>query len=152
MSFETDKQVRGEVIFAGSLADPLLLPHTPTRYPILETNGYELEISRQIGFLRFPSLDESREFIDRNFPFIHLYGKSSKNGDRAAKIRIAFSKEREDRRSKAEGEWICQNVCCGAGSLCFNTILTITQCSFENFSTRNRCFRCQATRSGMSVS
>jgi hypothetical protein len=69
------------------------------------------EISRQIGFLRFYSLDDCRTFVERNFPTIYLYGRNSGSGDRAAKVRIAYSREREDRRTRAEGEWICRNVC-----------------------------------------
>lgn len=44
---------------------------------------------------------------------IYLYGKcSADNGDQGAKVRIAFSREREDRNrgEKAEGEWTCKIV------------------------------------------
>lgn len=68
------------------------------------------EISRQIGFLRFSSLDESRAFVEENFPSIRLYGRKSDRGDRATRVRIAYSREREDRRSRAEGEWTCKMV------------------------------------------
>jgi hypothetical protein len=68
------------------------------------------EISRQIGFLRFSCVDESRAFLEENYPYIRLYGRKSDRGDRAAKVRIAYSREREDRRSRAEGEWTCKMV------------------------------------------
>ena len=51
--------------------------------------------------------------MERNFPTIYLYGSSSADGDNeAAKVRIAFSRERDDRSrgEKAEGEWTCKIV------------------------------------------
>ena len=67
------------------------------------------ELSRQLGFLRFQNLDFSRDFMERNFPTIYLYGPTA--DDHGAKVRIAFSREREDRnRVRAEGEWTCANV------------------------------------------
>ncbi|KAK2782316.1 hypothetical protein FQN52_000961 [Onygenales sp. PD_12] len=70
----------------------------------------QTKISRQLGFLRFHTMDESREFLERNFPNIYLYGNnSSHTDDRGAKVRIAYSREREDRnRIKAEGDWTCK--------------------------------------------
>ncbi|WEW60280.1 hypothetical protein PRK78_005765 [Emydomyces testavorans] len=70
------------------------------------------EISRQLGFLRFQSLDASRDFLERNFPTIYLYGNGASNTDnRGVKVRIAYSREREDRnRVRAEGEWMCNIV------------------------------------------
>lgn len=44
---------------------------------------------------------------------IYLYGDgTSNNDDQAAKVRIAYSRERDDRSrgEKAEGEWICKIV------------------------------------------
>lgn len=52
-------------------------------------------------------------FIERNYPTIYLYGSGSTHGDeQAAKVRIAFSRERDDRNrgEKAEGEWTCKIV------------------------------------------
>ncbi|OAX83643.1 hypothetical protein ACJ72_01992 [Emergomyces africanus] len=90
----------------------------------------QTKISRQLGFLRFPTIDDSREFLERNFPTIYLYGDSGSHTDeRGTKVRIAYSREREDRnRIKAEGEWTCKI------------------CSIVNYATRQRCFRCQAVR------
>ena len=72
----------------------------------------ETEISRQLGFLRFRSLDYSRDFVEQNFPAIYLYGNSPSNADnRGTKVRIAYSREREDRnRSRGDSEWTCANV------------------------------------------
>ncbi|EAS31865.1 RNA-binding protein [Coccidioides immitis RS] len=90
----------------------------------------QTKISRQLGFLRFPSLDASRDFLERNYPAIYLYGDSSSHDDgRGVKVRIAYSREREDRnRGRAEGEWTCKI------------------CTLVNYATRQRCFRCQAVR------
>ena len=71
------------------------------------------EASRGFGFIRFPSLEDSKSFVERNYPMIYLYGNgSSNNDDQAAKVRIAFSRERDDRSrgEKADGEWTCKIV------------------------------------------
>ncbi|KAF3397198.1 hypothetical protein DPV78_008203 [Talaromyces pinophilus] len=88
----------------------------------------QTKISRQIGFLRFHSLNDSRAFIEQNTQHIFLYGRNPGIDDRGAKVRISYTRERDDRRGKPEGEWTCRN------------------CSFDNFSTRQKCFRCQADR------
>ncbi|KAJ5918335.1 G-patch domain protein [Penicillium verhagenii] len=86
----------------------------------------QTKASRQLGFLRFHSIDESREFLERNHPFIYFYGPSA---EKSTKVRIAYSREREDRvRAKAEGDWTCR------------------MCAVLNFSTRMKCFRCNAPR------
>jgi RNA recognition motif-containing protein len=87
------------------------------------------KISRGLGFLRFGSLKESRDFLERNHPYIYFYGPTAGNDDRATKVRIAYSREREDRaRAKAEGDWTCR------------------MCAVVNFATRPKCFRCNAPR------
>ncbi|KAL2867007.1 uncharacterized protein BJX67DRAFT_381334 [Aspergillus lucknowensis] len=88
----------------------------------------QTKMSRQLGFLRFRNLSLSRSFIERNFPSIYLCGPSAQD-DRGTKVRIAYSREREDRaRARAEGDWTCK------------------MCSVVNYSTRQKCFRCQAPR------
>lgn len=70
-------------------------------------------MSRGFGFLRFPDIEQSKGFVERNFPMIYLYGSGSADGDNeAAKVRIAFSRERDDRGrgEKADGEWTCKIV------------------------------------------
>ena len=77
------------------------------------TDNVVLEVSRGFGFLRFPTIEQSKAFLERNFPIIYLYGKGAADGDnQAAKVRIAFSRERDDRTrpDKAEGEWVCKIV------------------------------------------
>ncbi|KAL9038766.1 MAG: hypothetical protein Q9214_005152 [Letrouitia sp. 1 TL-2023] len=54
------------------------------------------EISRGFGFLRFPSLARSRDFVESNYPSIFLHKNLSDNDSAAVKVRIAFSREKED--------------------------------------------------------
>ncbi|KAI4118238.1 MAG: hypothetical protein LQ345_001680 [Seirophora villosa] len=91
--------------------------------------------SRGFGFLRFPSVDVSKGFLERNYPSIYLYGKESPDNDnQAAKVRVAFSREKVDvPRGDKEGEWICKI------------------CTFVNFPTRTRCFKCQTPQIDMST-
>ncbi|KAI5304510.1 hypothetical protein KEM56_006417, partial [Ascosphaera pollenicola] len=91
--------------------------------------------SRQLCFITFPSIDESRDFLEANFPHIYLYGSSASDADESgSKVRIAYSREREDRhRGKVEGEWLCSN------------------CDIVNYATRTKCFRCQASRAEYSA-
>ncbi|KAJ5153143.1 uncharacterized protein N7482_009621 [Penicillium canariense] len=87
------------------------------------------KVSRQLGFLRFHSINESRAFLEANHPYIYLYGPSAGDNDRSTRVRIAYSREREDRaRVKAEGDWTCR------------------MCAVVNFATRPKCFRCNAPR------
>ncbi|KAL3493751.1 rna-binding protein [Aspergillus germanicus] len=88
----------------------------------------QTKLSRQLGFLRFKTIGSSRSFVERNSPSIYLCGPSAQD-DRGTKVRIAYSREREDRaRARAEADWTCQ------------------MCSIVNYSTRQKCFRCQAPR------
>ncbi|KAF3480018.1 RNA-binding protein [Arthroderma uncinatum] len=89
----------------------------------------QTKISRQLAFIRFPTIEESREFLEQNFPAVYLYGKSAAADGQGAKVRIAYSREREDRnRTRVDGEWTCIN------------------CSIVNYAGRQRCFRCQASK------
>lgn len=86
-------------------------------------------VPRGLGFLRFPSVNEAKDFLERNHPYIYLYGPTASENDRATKVRIAYSREREERgRTKAEGDWTCR------------------MCAVVNFATRSKCFRCNAPR------
>ena len=96
VSFEIDKLVRKILTYRRSLTN------------------ISLEVSRGFGFLRFPSIEESKVFVERYYPMIYLYGNSaSGDDDQAAKIRIAFSRERDERtrNEKSDGEWTCKIVC-----------------------------------------
>lgn len=56
----------------------------------------------------------TKDFLKSNYPSIYLYGKESAdndNGPAKVKVRIAFSRERDDRpRGDKEGEWTCKIV------------------------------------------
>ncbi|KAL9600566.1 MAG: hypothetical protein Q9219_003112 [cf. Caloplaca sp. 3 TL-2023] len=94
----------------------------------------QTKISRGFGFLRFPSSENSRNFLERNYPTIYLYPKESTgNNSQAAKVRIAFSREKHDLpRGDKEGEWTCR-------------------CTFVNFPTRSKCFKCQSPQIDASI-
>ncbi|CAG7915692.1 unnamed protein product [Penicillium olsonii] len=95
----------------------------------------QTKLSRQLGFLRFPTIEQSREFVERNFPNIFFYGPSAGPNDRSTKVRIAYSREREERsRPKGEGDWTCR------------------MCAISNYSTRGKCFKCNAPRPEMASS
>ena len=82
------------------------------RWESLVDNGV-LELSRGFGFIRFSSLEKARTFVEHNYPMIYLYGPDTADGDNeAAKVRIAFSRERDDRirGDKSDGEWTCKIV------------------------------------------
>ncbi|BDD63443.1 hypothetical protein MAP00_008331 [Monascus purpureus] len=84
--------------------------------------------SRQLGFLRFRSISDSRAFLEPNHPFIYFHGPNP-TGPGRRRVRIAYSREREDRaRTKSEGDWVCK------------------VCAIVNYSTRQKCFRCQTPR------
>ena len=81
-------------------------------FPVEDSNQIA-ELSRGFGFLRFGTLEESKAFVERNYPKIYLYGNSpTDNDDETAKVRIAYSRERDDRprADKTDGEWICKIV------------------------------------------
>ncbi|KAL8772947.1 MAG: hypothetical protein Q9209_001967 [Squamulea sp. 1 TL-2023] len=92
----------------------------------------QTKVSRGFGFLRFPSIELSKAFLQRNYPSIYLYGEESADNDnQAAKVRIDFSREREERpRGDKEGEWTCKI------------------CTFVNFPGRLKCFKCQSPQIG----
>ncbi|KZF20431.1 hypothetical protein L228DRAFT_250117 [Xylona heveae TC161] len=85
--------------------------------------------SRQFGFVHFSSLSGSRAFLENYYPTLYLYG-SAQREDQAAKIRIAYGREKDakSRPEKGEGDWKCM------------------MCLLMNYSHRMQCFRCQASR------
>ncbi|KAI4272665.1 MAG: hypothetical protein LQ337_005148 [Flavoplaca oasis] len=95
----------------------------------------QTKVSRGFGFLRFPSIDLSKAFLERNYPSIYLYGRDSADNDsQAAKVRIDFSRERDERpRGDKEGEWTCKI------------------CTCINFPGRMKCFKCQSPQIDMST-
>lgn len=104
------------------------------------------EVSRQFGFLRFATLQNSRAFVERSYPMIYLYGSNSADDDgEGAKVRIAFSRERDerDRSERVEGEWTCKIVCEMVASLLSlaNLMVEVYSCqlsrSYEMFPMSN---------------
>ena len=80
---------------------------------VVEVSNQLAGLSRGFGFLRFGTLEESKAFVERNYPKIYLYGNSpTDNDNETAKVRIAYSRERDDRprADKADGEWTCKIV------------------------------------------
>lgn len=103
------------------------------------------EQSRQFGFLRFSTLQEAEDFMDRNYPVLYLYGNGNNSNGDGSKVRIAFGRERKEPNRGDDADWLCGNVC--PWSSCRGLRLT-GQCNINNFSTRSRCFRCQALKPG----
>lgn len=110
-----------------------------------------LGVSRQFGFLRFPGLEESKEFMQRNHPTIQLYSNASNEAIISKTlVRIAFSKEREERdrdRAPQEGEWNCPNVR-HEYNYGMRTHIDNRKCNILNYSRRVDCFRCKAMKPG----
>jgi hypothetical protein len=48
--------------------------------------------------------------MERNYPTLYLYGKDDTGGADAAKVRIAFSRERKGPQDRDEPDWICKMV------------------------------------------
>ncbi|EXJ92496.1 hypothetical protein A1O3_01048 [Capronia epimyces CBS 606.96] len=89
---------------------------------------HSAEQSRQFGFLRFSTLRQAEDFMDRNYPVLYIYGDNDNSNGTASKVRIAFGRERKDPIRSDDADWIC------------------AVCNVNNFSTRGRCFRCHASR------
>jgi hypothetical protein len=68
--------------------------------------------SRQFAFARFTTISDAKAFLERNYPKIYLYGTSASGQqlNHGAKVRIAFTREREERAGKSEDDWICKVV------------------------------------------
>ncbi len=77
-----------------------------------ERGSHSAEASRGFGFLRFPTLEKAKAFVDRNFPHLTMYGRESADGDEtAAKVRVVYSRDRDDRsRTEKTDEWQCAVV------------------------------------------
>jgi hypothetical protein len=72
--------------------------------------------SRQFAFAQFAGIPEARRFLDKYYPYVSLYGAydPSRTKDMGAtKVRIAFSRDKDDRDKpgKSEDDWKCEVVC-----------------------------------------
>lgn len=73
-------------------------------------------LSRQFAFAQFAAIENARKFLDRYYPSIQLYGAYDPSRARDAEgavVRIAYSREKEerDRAGKNEDDWKCDVVC-----------------------------------------
>ncbi|POS87741.1 hypothetical protein EPUL_000780 [Erysiphe pulchra] len=107
----------------------------PNRNVILEGLPFDFtqEDPRGFAFAQFVGISEARRFLQDYHPTVFLHGSADKKqtlSARPAKVRIAYSRERDDREKAGKGEddWKC-DVCC-----------------LPNFSHRTLCFRCNAPR------
>ncbi|RKF71786.1 putative RNA-binding protein C57A7.13 [Golovinomyces cichoracearum] len=88
---------------------------------------------RGFAFAQFVGIPEAKRFLQDFYPNIFLRGvleQKKNSAARPAKVRIAYSRERDDREKAGKGEddWKC-DICC-----------------LPNFSHRTLCFRCNAPR------
>ncbi len=77
---------------------------------------YLIGQSRGFAFAQFVSISDARRFLDRNYPSMLLHGTYDPNNAAPAeptKVRIAYSRERDDRdrAGKSEDDWKCDVVC-----------------------------------------
>ncbi|KFY75830.1 hypothetical protein V498_09903 [Pseudogymnoascus sp. VKM F-4517 (FW-2822)] len=88
--------------------------------------------SRQFAFAKFATLRDSKAFIERYYPTIQFRGSygAPQDGEEGARVRVAYSREKEDRDrpGKGEGDWMCE------------------VCGLANYQQRTLCFRCHAPR------
>lgn len=68
--------------------------------------------SRQFGFVRFPSVNASHKFLERNYPAVYFpVDQSSDSENQEVKVRVAYSRERNDRdRRPPDSDWTCIQV------------------------------------------
>lgn len=74
-----------------------------------------LGLSRQFGFAQFATMPDASEFLERHYPSISLYGPydpTQAADTEAAKVRIAFSRDKDDRDrpGKNDDDWNCEIV------------------------------------------
>jgi RNA-binding protein 5/10 len=73
-------------------------------------------LSRQFAFAQFTTVESAGQFLERHYPIIQLFGPydpAQANNAEGSKVRIAFSREKEDRdrAGKNEDDWKCDVVC-----------------------------------------
>ncbi|KAG0650519.1 putative RNA-binding [Hyphodiscus hymeniophilus] len=96
--------------------------------------------SRQFAFAQFVGIPEARRFLERYYPYVSLYGayKPSRSEDtEATKVRIAFSRDKDDRDKpgKSEEDWKCE-VLILAGATANGVVVSQSNMSaFSGFAT-----------------
>lgn len=90
------------------------------------SDGFVAGQSRQFAFAQFAALRDARAFVEQYYPSIQLQGSygAPQAGDENARVRVAYSREKEDRDrpGMGEGDWICEVV--GSNSAAGNKTLT----------------------------
>jgi RNA-binding protein 5/10 len=71
--------------------------------------------SRGFAFAQFVDIPDARRFLDQHYPSVPLHGTYDPNNAAPAeptKIRIAYSRERDDRdkAGKSDDDWKCDVV------------------------------------------
>jgi hypothetical protein len=82
---------------------------------MMVSNTLLIGISRQFAFAQFIAVRDARRFLENNYPNVSLYGpydSSNAKDAEATKVRIAYSRERDDRDKpgKNEDDWKCEIV------------------------------------------
>lgn len=72
-------------------------------------------LSRQFAFAQFVGIPEARTFLERYYPTISIpdaYNSSQNTAAGPAKVRLAYSREKDDRDKPGKGEddWKCEVV------------------------------------------
>ena len=80
-----------------------------------EVRSNSTGLSRQFAFAQFAGIPEAKAFLTQYYPTITLYGPYDPNkalGAEGAKIRIAFSREKDERAlpGKSDDDWKCECV------------------------------------------
>jgi RNA-binding protein 5/10 len=74
-----------------------------------------LGLSRQFAFAQFTGVSEAKQFLEKFYPTVPLYGKydPSQHSMEPTRARIAYSREKDDRERAGRGEddWTCHVVC-----------------------------------------
>ncbi|EPE24283.1 RNA-binding, RBD [Glarea lozoyensis ATCC 20868] len=94
--------------------------------------------SRQFAFAQFATIADATRLLERHYPSLTLYDPqegAQQGTSQPVKVRIAYSRERDDRDKAGYGEddWKCD------------------VCYLPNFSSRTLCFRCNAPRTRASA-
>ena len=71
--------------------------------------------SRQFAFAQFVGIPEARRFLEKYYPYVSLHGAYRPSWPKdtdASKVRVAFSRDRDDRDKpgQSEDDWKCEVV------------------------------------------
>ena len=91
--------------------------------------------SRGFAFAQFTGIPEARRFLDLHYPSVSLHGAydPSQAAAEPAKVRIAFSRDRDDRdkAGKSDDDWKCDVVCILAVAfMCYTNVPAVLPLQF----------------------